>query len=192
MIHKPIVTDTTHGPSAICSCGRWRGYFVNAHNLESEHRRHVILIRRAVSYIIHRLPLAGDEQYSAVVVFTVAYDGVVHPLDHIIVHSPTGFEVGYGGSGPADLALSVLADYFGESQSRAEREQLKARGCALAWTHHQQFKRDVISGIHLDPGQCHVITSESLAAWLRVQASLEAGAGEMSGKERETHREGSK
>lgn len=27
-------------------------------------------------------------------------------------HSPTGFEWGYGGSGPAQLALALLCDYF--------------------------------------------------------------------------------
>lgn len=26
----------------------------------------------------------------------------------VVVHSPTGFEWGYGGSGPADLALNIL------------------------------------------------------------------------------------
>jgi hypothetical protein len=28
-------------------------------------------------------------------------------------HSPTGFAWGYGGSGPGQLALAILADYFG-------------------------------------------------------------------------------
>jgi len=27
-------------------------------------------------------------------------------------HSPTGFEWGYGGSGPAQLALAIMLDYF--------------------------------------------------------------------------------
>ena len=31
-------------------------------------------------------------------------------------HSPTGFEWGYGGSGPAQLALAILADHFGNDQ----------------------------------------------------------------------------
>lgn len=29
-------------------------------------------------------------------------------------HSPTGFEWGYGGSGPAQLSLALLLDYFDE------------------------------------------------------------------------------
>jgi uncharacterized protein DUF6166 len=31
-------------------------------------------------------------------------------------HSPTGFAWGYGGSGPAQLSLAILADYFGNDE----------------------------------------------------------------------------
>src|SRR5258706_949918 len=31
-------------------------------------------------------------------------------------HSPTGFEWGYGGSGPAQLALAILADHCGNDE----------------------------------------------------------------------------
>jgi len=31
-------------------------------------------------------------------------------------HSPTGFEWGYGGSGPAQLALAILADHLGDDE----------------------------------------------------------------------------
>lgn len=34
-------------------------------------------------------------------------------LVHIYRHSPDGFEWGFGGSGPADLALSILVDAVG-------------------------------------------------------------------------------
>jgi len=34
-------------------------------------------------------------------------------LVHRKRHSPTGFQWGYGGSGPADTALSILWDYLG-------------------------------------------------------------------------------
>ena len=49
-------------------------------------------------------------------------------------HSPTGFEWGYGGSGPAQLALAILADVL-EDDDRAV--QL-----------HQQFKWRAIASIH--------------------------------------------
>lgn len=35
------------------------------------------------------------------------------PLEHHVQHSPTGFAWGYGGSGPADLARSILWDHLG-------------------------------------------------------------------------------
>jgi len=35
------------------------------------------------------------------------------PLKHMERHSPTGFQWGYAGSGPADTALSILTDYLG-------------------------------------------------------------------------------
>lgn len=38
-------------------------------------------------------------------------------------HSPTGFEWGYGGSGPAQLALAILADYLGDDTAALERYQ---------------------------------------------------------------------
>lgn len=47
------------------------------------------------------------------VVVEVVQDGRPKRLKHVVYHSPTGFEWGYGGSGPADLALSILADFLG-------------------------------------------------------------------------------
>jgi len=36
------------------------------------------------------------------------------PLHHVVRHSPDGFNFGYSGSGPSDLALSILWDCFGK------------------------------------------------------------------------------
>ena len=40
-------------------------------------------------------------------------NGEEYPLEHIERHSPDGFNWGYGGSGPADTALSILTDCLG-------------------------------------------------------------------------------
>lgn len=40
-------------------------------------------------------------------------NGEEYPLDHIERHSPDGFNWGFGGSGPADTALSILTDCLG-------------------------------------------------------------------------------
>ena len=41
-------------------------------------------------------------------------NGVQKPLRHLVHHSPDGFNWGYGGSGPADLARSIIADVTGD------------------------------------------------------------------------------
>jgi len=46
-------------------------------------------------------------------------------------HSPTGFAWGYGGSGPAQLALAILVDATGEQ--------------GLAVRHHKEFKFRFVS-----------------------------------------------
>jgi hypothetical protein len=46
-------------------------------------------------------------------------------------HSPTGFEWGYGGSGPAQLALALLADHLDDDER--------------AITLHQDFKFAVVT-----------------------------------------------
>lgn len=51
-------------------------------------------------------------------------------------HSPTGFEWGYGGSGPAQLALAILADALGDDQ----------RALRL----YQHFKWEVVANLARD------------------------------------------
>ena len=47
-------------------------------------------------------------------------------LPHLLRHSPSGFEYGYGGSGPADLARSLVGDAYGIGDPpRAVYEALK-------------------------------------------------------------------
>jgi hypothetical protein len=90
----------------------------------------------------------------------VKVDGVRLSLHlHVMRHSPTGFEWGYAGSGPAQLALAILANHFGRG--------VGARNRALRL--HQQFKGKVIQ--HL-PHEGWTLTSEEVAS---AVAELEAG-----------------
>jgi Family of unknown function (DUF6166) len=57
----------------------------------------------------------------------------LNPRLDLYNHSPTGFEWGYGGSGPAQLALAILADHLGDGRQ------------ALAI--YQQFKFSVVAGL---------------------------------------------
>lgn len=64
-------------------------------------------------------------------------------------HSPDGFEWGYGGSGPAQLALAILLDYTGDAE--------------LASRLHQDFKRDVIATL---PDDAWTINGTEIDTWL--------------------------
>lgn len=64
-------------------------------------------------------------------------------------HSPTGFEWGYSGSGPAQLALAILADYLGDDK----------RALLL----HQDFKSAKIAGLTDDEWS---ISADEIEEWL--------------------------
>jgi hypothetical protein len=72
-------------------------------------------------------------------VAVVLPDSTITPLRprlDLFNHSPTGFEWGYGGSGPAQLALALLADVL--------------RNDALAMHLHQVVKRKVVARLDRD------------------------------------------
>lgn len=69
-------------------------------------------------------------------------------------HSPTGFAWGYGGSGPAQLALAILADALGSGRE----------GDALAF--HHAFKWSRIAHIPHDSGW--VVTSDEVRRFVET------------------------
>ena len=88
----------------------------------------------------------------------------------LIQHSPTGFEVGYGGSGPADLALNIMAAFFPLAEGEEGVKTFCGRSCSQrAWDAHQGFKREFISRIHLKPGE-ETLTPSSV---IREAAEIE-------------------
>jgi hypothetical protein len=64
-----------------------------------------------------------------------------------IYHSPTGFEFGYSGSGPADLALNILeAVLLREGYAGGRIKVWKHYTCfQVAWFMHQAFKNAYIA-----------------------------------------------
>lgn len=70
-------------------------------------------------------------------------------LENIGLHSPDGFEMGYGGSGPSDLALTILLDFFGGAPDLgALRSGDMDDAQRLAWDMHHAFKRKFIEPHH--------------------------------------------
>lgn len=72
----------------------------------------------------------------------------------LVNHSPTGFEWGYGGSGPAQLALAILAHHTRDDRTAIEL--------------HQQFKWDVIA--RLDKAGWN-LTADEIDAWFKHSAA---------------------
>lgn len=89
-------------------------------------------------------------------VIMVDEDGVGTPskctyskrLPHIERHSPDGFNWSYGGSGPADTALSILTDCVGKSVAEA---------------FYQEFKRQFVAKWK----ESFKITEDEIKAWLQ-------------------------
>lgn len=79
----------------------------------------------------------------------------IRRLRHYEWHSPTGFECGYAGSGPADLALAILADYL--------------RDPRLAALKHQAFKADVVA--HLPANRDWRLPEERVRDWCAANVS---------------------
>lgn len=70
----------------------------------------------------------------------------------LVNHSPSGFEVGYCGSGPAQLACALLLDYYDES---------------VAHQHYIQFRNAVVSQLVCDgPADCWHLTGDDIEAAL--------------------------
>lgn len=100
-------------------------------------------------------------------------------------HSPDGFEWGYGGSGPAQLALAILADFLGPAPSPNKcpycgstmiNWKCREPECAYdgdvageKWREavqlHQAFKADVIAKLKTDR---FVIEGAELSKWIEA------------------------
>lgn len=70
-------------------------------------------------------------------------------------HSPTGFEAGYGGSGPAQLALAITADVLGDHDAQDV---------------YQEYKREVIANL---PREGFSITAASVEEWAKSQEGVQ-------------------
>ena len=108
----------------------------------------------------------------------------------IVHHSPTGMEWGHGGSGPADLALNVLAlfvpcpqapspDLPGDEDAATwarweaavagdDRVELRDGSyvAAAVWDHYHDFKAEVIAAL---PEEGGTIAGDDVRAWLRAR-----------------------
>ncbi len=113
------------------------------------------------------------ERVNGEVFCTVFASITKYQLKHVVLHSPTGLETGYGGSGPADLAASILANYLNASPASvvhewkghytSPRSSLARRVVAL----HQDFKSHFIVPNVVKDGESYIITGDAIDRWLQ-------------------------
>ena len=120
-------------------------------------------------YIGYRLNAGQSNELTSFFVRILAQDQQIvdeYPLRHIPWHSPTGMEWGYSGSGPSDLALAILNDYFAD---QGEKELYKADisngSAASALLLHQSFKVAFVS--KWPRKMAWAITTEEIESWVK-------------------------
>jgi hypothetical protein len=97
-------------------------------------------------------------RFASGAVVTVECNGNFAPLPRrldLSNHKPSGFEWGYGGSGPAQLALAILADCLCDD--------------TVALALHQDFKWAFIAGIKTPEWR---LTSGDVLDWVARQRRL--------------------
>ncbi len=84
----------------------------------------------------------------------------------VIDHSPTGFEWGYGGSGPADFSLNILNAFMPPGwDNKPSVECFQGEASETAYILHQHFKWDVIARCPKPGGK---IYAESILKYLGI------------------------
>jgi hypothetical protein len=92
----------------------------------------------------------NDTASDVIVTVTSAYGTKflrIEPSLKLQNHSPTGFSWGYNGSGPAQLALAILLDFYGDKE--------------IALAHYQDFKDAFVSRW----GDQWAITAPEIEEW---------------------------
>ena len=96
----------------------------------------------------------GDDNHA------IVRTNVPHLVAH---HSPSGFEWGYAGSGPADLALNVCQWYLNRIHYQGMKSKCFDGTCfSMAFVLHQEFKRTFIA---CAPHEGIVIPFEQIQLW---------------------------
>jgi hypothetical protein len=97
--------------------------------------------------------------------------GTATNVPHLVVHhSPTGFEWGYGGSGPADLALNIVEIFLNRMGYAGERMKCYDGDCfKLAWRLHQDFKWKFVANADRDNA---IISYNAIMAYMEEKVSI--------------------
>lgn len=96
-------------------------------------------------------------------------------VPHLVVeHSPTGYEFGFGGSGPADLSLNLVELLLTRRGYQGERQECFDGSCySLSYRLHQRFKARFIAPA---PREGTVIPLRLVEKWLDESMAADPGS----------------
>lgn len=106
-------------------------------------------------YLGRRVPSA-KVPYAGVTVLVGRHELTPNHSQRVFNHSPDGFEWGYGGSGPSQLALAILLDFL-----EAKKKNDAATQEALHWKH--EFKTHFVS--RFEHGEWY-LTGSQIRTWI--------------------------
>lgn len=115
-----------------------------------------------------------DNLFEVGLVCRRAKDGTpVTNVPHLVTHhSPDGFEFGYGGSGPGDLALNLVEAFLRRTGWNGRRSKVYRGECfELSLALHQEAKWDLIAT--LDQEQGGHVPAERIWDWLDRAATAD-------------------
>lgn len=96
----------------------------------------------------------------------------VYDLKQIVHHSPTGMSSGYEGSGPADLALTILADHFEEGPRKVKAALEHGLYRSKAAQAYQFFKSNSPIATKKMQERSSVCSPEYASEWTITQAEI--------------------
>lgn len=134
-----------------CQCrGEFHGLTTGVRAVIAGGRQSTLILKGAKTYMGHSNQDIGGQE----VTVTDGMHTVALPMRlDLMNHSPTGFAWGYGGSGPAQLALALLADVL-----QNDNDALRLYG---------QFKFEHIAT--LDQNKDWTMTDEQIRQWSQVK-----------------------
>lgn len=94
--------------------------------------------RRPIRYIAERTP-PDPTELGPVRLYAEYEDEARVEVRQVVYHSPTGLEWGYGGSGPADMALTILSHFFGIEPEGFSRKIKRARVLTDEYTDSERW-----------------------------------------------------
>ena len=126
-------------------------------HLEAQHTNAEARQKRSLEYSGSRVKTGDDQTQVMAIVWEAGQPRLLDPKpsQQLHNHSPSGFEWGYSGSGPAQLALAMLLDFSGDEE--------------IALNNYQEFKSQFIASLSQEDTRW-TITGSDIAAFLQQRS----------------------